>query len=261
MTGLAYRNRRSSRIILYGRRTKLMISSSPTLEGSSLRGNNTKTDLTTKIRHKFGTAGLPKGRNTYGNGALIVPVIARGYHTSSVMRGEGKVKQPIHRLKVISSVGRVREIEGKTSTSSGSLDRRSLLERKPTTKEVKIYRTIIETDNLLNAYEAVSNKASANTKATTNETLDGTSLVTIAKLHKELSDHSFKFKPIRRVYIPKKDGKTRPLGIPSPLDKVVQKAICNQLEVIYEGKNIFDGSSHGFRPNRSTHTALAQVRQ
>jgi len=259
MTGLAYRNRLSSRIILCGRKTKLMISSSPTLEGSSLRGNNTKTDLTTKIRHKFGTAGLPKGRNTYGNGALIVPVIARGYHTSSVMRGEGKVKQPIHRLKVISSVGGVREIEGKTSTLSGALDRKSLLDRKPTTKEVKIYRDLIRIESLAKAYEAVSSKASANTKATTNETRDVPSRATLAKLQKELSDHSFKFKPIRRVDIPKKDGKTRPLGIPAPRDKIVQKAICNKLEEIYEGKSIFHGTSHGFRPGRSTHTALEQV--
>jgi len=244
---------------LFGGKTTLTAPQSPTLRGSSLSCLNTKTNLRTKLRHKIGTTGLPKGGNAYGNGALIVPVVARGYHTTAVMRGEGKVKQPIQNSKNVSSVMRVQVLEGKTSTLSGPLDRKSLLDRKPTTKEVKIYRDLIRIESLLNAYEAVSTKASANTKATTDETLDGTSRATIAKLHKELSDHSFKFKPIRRVDIPKKDGKTRPLGIPAPRDKVVQKAICNKLEEIYEGKSIFHGTSHGFRPERSTHTALAQV--
>ena len=244
---------------MFGGKTTLTAPQSPTLRGSSLSCVNTKTNLRTKLRHKIGTTGLPKGGNAYGNGALIVPVVARGYHTTAVMRGEGKVKQPIQNSKNVSSVMRVQVLEGKTSTLSGPLDRKSLLDRKPTTKEVKIYRDLIRTESLLNAYEAVSTKASANTKATTDETLDGTSRATIAKLHKELSDHSFKFKPIRRVDIPKKDGKTRPLGIPAPRDKVVQKAICNKLEEIYEGKSIFHGTSHGFRPERSTHTALAQV--
>ena len=261
MAGLAHWNHQLSRAALYGRRTGLMTTSSPTSGVNYPRSINTKANLRTKIRHILGTTRLPTGGNAYGNGALIVPVVARGYHTTTVMRGERKVKQPIQNLKDVSpDYGRrVQKVRGKTSTSTVVIDRKSLLDRKSTTNEVKIYRDLIKPESLLKAYEAVSSKASANTLATTNETLDGTSLTTLAKLHNELSDHSFKFKPIRRVDIPKKDGKTRPLGIPNPRDKVVQKAICNKLEEIYEGKSIFHGTSHGFRPGRSTHTALAQV--
>ena len=118
---------------------------------------------------------------------------------------------------------------------------------------------MIQTDSLKAAYEAVSCKSSANTKATTDETLDATSEATLTALHRKLKDHSFKFKPVRRVHIPKKDGSKRPLGIPSPRDKIVQKAMCNVLEEIYEKEELFLDCSHGFRPGRSTHTALKQA--
>jgi retron-type reverse transcriptase len=118
---------------------------------------------------------------------------------------------------------------------------------------------MIQINSLKAAYEAVSRKSSANTKATTDETLDATSEATLIALHTKLKDHSFKFKPVRRVYIPKKDGAKRPLGIPNPRDKIIQKAMCNVLEDIYEGKKLFLDCSHGFRLGRSTHTALKQV--
>ena len=88
-------------------------------------------------------------------------------------------------------------------------------------------------------------------------TLDGYSKETIKELSLSLKDHSFKFKPIRRVYISKRDGTLRPLGIPGPRDKVVQKAGAIELEKIFE--KIFLNSSHGFRPKRGTHTALKQI--
>jgi retron-type reverse transcriptase len=86
------------------------------------------------------------------------------------------------------------------------------------------------------------------------ETLDGFSQETLDLLVKELKKESFKFKPARRVYIPKPNGKLRPLSIGSPRDKIVQEAIRMILEAIYEP--IFRNESHGFRPNRSCHTAL-----
>ena len=76
---------------------------------------------------------------------------------------------------------------------------------------------------------------------------------------KQMKDRDFQFKPSLRVYIPKANGKMRPLGIPSPKDKIVQQAIKMIIESVYEP--IFLNTSHGFRPNRSTITAISEVRK
>lgn len=72
-----------------------------------------------------------------------------------------------------------------------------------------------------------------------------------------LKDQSFQFKPVRRELIPKPNGKMRPLGIPSPRDKIIQEVMKSILEVIYEP--IFSDSSHGFRPTRGCHSALKEI--
>ena len=77
------------------------------------------------------------------------------------------------------------------------------------------------------------------------------------KTAEELKAGRHSFKPSRRVEIPKANGKTRPLGVGSPRDIIVQKALHAILEAIFEP--LFLPSSHGFRPNRSTHSALLKV--
>jgi len=74
-----------------------------------------------------------------------------------------------------------------------------------------------------------------------------------------MKDRTFQFKPSERVYIPKNNGKLRPLGIPSPRDKVTQEAIRMMFQSVYEP--IFLDTSHGFRPKRSTTTAVFEVRK
>lgn len=89
-------------------------------------------------------------------------------------------------------------------------------------------------------------------------TLDGISHETFLQIIKEMKDGSFRFKPGRRVYIPKSGGKTRPLTIAHPRDKIVQEVIRMILEAIFEPT--FLDCSHGFRRNRGCHTALRQVK-
>jgi len=97
------------------------------------------------------------------------------------------------------------------------------------------------------------------TKGADNRTIDGMSLKRIDNLIASLKSESYHPAPARRKYIPKKNGKKRPLGIPSFDDKLLQEVIRMILESIYEGH--FEETSHGFRPNRSCHTALACIQK
>lgn len=183
--------------------------------------------------------GLPKGRNAQGNGVFVVPAQKKGLNTSVVAFTEGEGKQS-------------KTDEGRIPVKNGST---------ANIKKVQgIYQKLIQVTELKRAYESVSKKESANTKGVTDATLDVISEARMLALYKELKSHSFKFKPIRRTYIPKKDGSKRPLGIPGFIDKVVLKAGCNVLEGIYEGKGIFLECSHGFRPGKSPHSALFQIK-
>jgi len=90
-------------------------------------------------------------------------------------------------------------------------------------------------------------------QGSTRETLDGLTYEWFEKISQETKSGSFNFTPARRVLIPK-PGKKRSLGVGSPREKIVQKGLQVILEAIYEP--MFLDCSHGFRPDRSTHSAL-----
>lgn len=96
------------------------------------------------------------------------------------------------------------------------------------------------------------------TPGTDSKTVDRMSINRIKNLVASLKDESYQPNPVRRVYIPKKNGKKRPLGIPSFEDKLVQEVVHMILESIYEGS--FEDTSHGFRPKRSCHSALREIK-
>jgi len=121
----------------------------------------------------------------------------------------------------------------------------------------RLYRILFNQEMYYAAYQRINAKVGNMTPGTDGTTIDSMSLTRIDKLIDALKDETYQPQPARRVYIPKKNGKKRPLGIPSVDDKLVQEVIRMLLEAIFEGQ--FENCSHGFRPSRSCHTALMQV--
>lgn len=108
------------------------------------------------------------------------------------------------------------------------------------------------------AYQNIYAKPGNMTRGSDDTTIDSMSLPRIEQLIGLLKNETYQPNPSRRTYIPKKNGKKRPLGIPTFDDKLVQEVIRMILEAIFETQ--FEDSAHGFRPQRSCHTALAQIK-
>ena len=121
----------------------------------------------------------------------------------------------------------------------------------------RLYRYLLREDVYYMAYKNLYANTGAGTKGTDDDTADGFSEEYVKQTINMLMNGSYEPKPVRRTYIPKSNGKKRPLGIPSFRDKLVQEVIRMYLEAIYEP--IFSDRSHGFRHNRSCHTALGQI--
>ncbi len=126
-------------------------------------------------------------------------------------------------------------------------------------KYERLYRLLYNEEMYLVAYQNIYSNEGNLTKGTDNQTIDGMSLKRIEKIINTLKDESYQPKPSRRTYREKKNGKMRPLGIPSFDDKLLQEVIRMILEAIYE--EYFEDTSHGFRPKKSCHTALDKIQK
>jgi len=123
----------------------------------------------------------------------------------------------------------------------------------------RLYRNLYNPEFYLLAYQRIQAKQGNMTAGSNGKTVDGMGMKRIETLITRLKDFSYQPNPARRTYIPKANGKTRPLGIPSFDDKLVQEVVRLILESIYEPT--FCNTSHGFRPKRSCHTALQYVKR
>ena len=123
----------------------------------------------------------------------------------------------------------------------------------------RAYRLLYNRDLYIRAYGRIYANDGAMTPGVTQETVDGMTLKKIDRIINALRREKYRWTPVRRVCIPKGNGKRRPLGIPSWSDKLLQEVIRSILEAYYEPN--FSKLSHGFRPGRGCHTALGSIRR
>src|SRR3954469_20861991 len=120
-----------------------------------------------------------------------------------------------------------------------------------------VYRQLYNPDLYLRAYGRIYKNAGAMTEGVTEETVDGMSQQKIENTIGRLRMERYRWTPVRRTYIPKKNGKLRPLGIPTWSDKLLQEVMRSILDAYYEPQ--FSDRAHGFRPRRGCHTALRDL--
>ena len=123
----------------------------------------------------------------------------------------------------------------------------------------RVYKFMLDKRMFEIAYAKLRSKPGNMTNSLNPTTLDGISGEWISKTIESLRDESFQFSPSRRVNIPKKTGGSRPLTIAPPRDKIVMEIMRLILEAIFDP--IFSEHSHGFRSNKSCHTALKSIRK
>jgi len=121
----------------------------------------------------------------------------------------------------------------------------------------ELYRQLFNPQLYLLAYGRIYSNQGAMTPGPDAETADGMALGKIDRIIDAVRHERYRFMPVKRVYIPKKDGKQRPLGLPSWSDKLVGEVVRLLLEAYYEPQ--FSDHSHGYRPGRGCHTALRDV--
>ena len=120
-----------------------------------------------------------------------------------------------------------------------------------------VYRQRYNPDMYLRAYARLSKNDGALTRGITSETVDGMSQEKMAKIIEAIRYERWHWTPVRRKHIPKPKGGTRPLGMPTWSDKLVQEVIRSILEAYYDPQ--FSEQSHGFRPYRGCPTALTTI--
>ena len=124
-------------------------------------------------------------------------------------------------------------------------------------KLTRVYRQMYNKNLYISAYSKLYRNKGALTPGVTKETVDGMNLSRIETIVEQMRRETYRWSPVKRRYITRKDGRKRPLGLPTWGDKLIEEVLRRMLEAYYEPQ--FSENSHGFRPNRGCHTALRQI--
>ena len=204
--------------------------------------------LTKSKGGQYRNSGSPDRRKSGGDGGFVVAnkkvsSLAIVINNSLLAKGSRTFSTKAPLPAGLDKLGKLRL----NNTKDKSLINRNILD------------IVANEDVLFAAYQKLKSSPGNMTKGVDNETLDGINVAWFANLKKDLRTNAFQFRPARRLEIPKPNGKgTRPLGIASPRDKIVQAAMLLALEAIFEPS--FHTHSHGFRPGKGCHTALKEVK-
>lgn len=169
------------------------------------------------------------------------------------------IKSYSSKVSVKSSVREVTlELDSKTKTRLETIWNLGI--SKPNSKIEGLFNLMKDLKFWIAAYKKLSVSRGYNTKGTNHTTIDDTSIAKLETLQKSVINGTYRVGGTRRLYIPKplKPNESRPLGIPDFEDIIVQEVVRSILEIVYEPR--FMNNSHGFRPNRSTHTAIKYIR-
>src|SRR5579864_3587143 len=142
---------------------------------------------------------------------------------------------------------------------STKLDRLTELAKEEPKRQFFSIAHLITPETLYAAFRSLRREASAGIDGVTYQEYEKDAIRNIRTLHQRLKDGKYQAQPLRRVYIPKENGKQRPISIPALEDKIVQKAMVEILNAIYEQD--FLDCSYGFRPGRGQHQALDEVKR
>jgi retron-type reverse transcriptase len=121
----------------------------------------------------------------------------------------------------------------------------------------RVYRQLFNRDLYLKAYGKIYRNQGSTTRGVTDDTVNGMSLEKIDEIIEALRYERYQWQPARRTYIPKKNGKRRPLGIPVWTDKLLAEVVRMILNAYYDVQ--FSDHSHGFREEKGCHTALREI--
>jgi group II intron reverse transcriptase/maturase len=200
-----------------------------------------------------GTLGYPTDRKIYGYGGSIVGMLLR---SKRLYRRELGMRHLSGGPLIIPQKG----CEGMVTFGDRLLQLRQLNRDNPSRVNGGTIHIVSDIEVLSLAYELIKSKPGNMTSGIDRTTLDGIDLKWISNVSHQLLAGKFQFSPARRKNIPKPGKKTtRPLGIASPREKVVQKAVQLVFEAIWEPE--FLQNSHGFRPGRGNHTALKMTKE
>jgi hypothetical protein len=215
-------------------------------KGSSLKIGG---HLSRTIGGLLRNSGTPESGNTWGVGGSAVGTCTqvRTIHISPTLlsRKSSKGARTLPSSRTIPS-----GIASLEKLIKDNLDNRGLVND-------RVIEIAAATDVLIMAYAKIKSKPGNMTPGVNPETL-GINQKWFEQLSNDLRTGAFQFKPARKVEIPKANGRTRPLGVSSPRDKIIQEAMRMILEAVYEP--VFSNHSHGFRPKRSCHTALREIK-
>lgn len=211
-----------------------------TISIHNVKSGISKSDVKIALR----TGGLPTALKGHGNRGAIVLLAGRAPASGVCMMSTSADSISTVSTDGLNKIQKINELCN---------------ENKSFIVKDKLYNIMYNKDVYFAAYHKFKSKPGNMTPGIVPTTLDGISDEVIMKIISNLRDDSFKFNPDRRVYIPKSNGGERPLTIAPPRDKLVQEVMRMILEAIYEPA--FQKHNHGFRPNKSCHTALKDIRQ